>query len=341
MKLNRIPALLCVTLLFALLSTGARAQEHAAAKAAPKVPDLVETAFRQGDFAELERLYAIYGKPGLRSPLTGASRIDHFWQGIGEVDRTNLRVTEAYFSQLDALTQKWAADNPRSVVAQLLYANSLKAHAWFHRGEGYANTVSPAAWAGFRQYLELALDQLRRSEDLCAKDSSWNQILLSVGQGLGWDIRTLLAVFESGVARDPEHDDLYFQMLSRLLPKWGGDLKTVDRFIASATQRMPEQRGTEMYARLYAGVSYQQVEQSLFSDTRASWPKMKAGFEDLLSRYPHADHRNMFAYFACMADDRQTLRQQLDLIGDSFERIFWGPRPERRFDECKALAQNV
>lgn len=340
MRLGKVPLFLRAALMSAMLATSTQAQ--AAAKAEPPtVPDVVQAAFRYGDFTELERLYAIYGKPGVRSPLTGTERVKHFWMGIEKISDSSLRVTEAYYFQMDALTAKWALDHPQSMLAQLLYANSLRTHAWFFRGNGYANTVSPASWAAFGKYLNLALDHLRRNAALAAMDSSWNHQVLTVGRGLGWDTARLLAVFENGIAKNPDDDELYFAMQTSMLPKWGGNLDTVERFIGSATQRTQERRGMEMYARLYAELSYAEVQQSLFSATRASWPKMKAGFEDRLSRYPHSDNRNMFAYFACMAMDQQTLQEQLALMGDSFERIFWGTSPERTFEECKAMAHKL
>jgi hypothetical protein len=83
------------------------------------------------------------------------------------------------------------------------------------------------------------------------------------------------------------------------------------------------------------------VKQTLFTSTRASWPSMKAGFEDRLKRYPHTDHHNMYAYFACMANDRPALQEQIALIGEKYERMFWGDTPESTFDSCKAMAQQL
>jgi hypothetical protein len=96
-----------------------------------------------------------------------------------------------------------------------------------------------------------------------------------------------------------------------------------------------------MYARLYAALSYEELDQALFTSSRASWTGMKEGFEDLLKRYPHVDHRNMYAYFACMADDRQVLREQLQSIGDTFVRKFWGGNADRTFEACRRMAAQL
>jgi len=344
MKLNSLLPWLCALCLSAGPVMAAPAEAPAApaaAASAPLVPDLVEAAMRFGDFNEVERLYGIYGQPGLRSPLTGTPRVQHFWMGIGKVTSSSLNVTEQYYVQLDALTRQWSQEHPKSVLAQLLYADSLMTHASFHRGTAYANTVSPASWEAFGKYNGLALEQMRRCQTLAAKDSSWNGFMLGLGRALSWEPDRLIRIMEDGLAKNPDHDALYFSMLEALLPKWGGDLEAIERFIASVTQRTREKRGFEMYARLYGSVSYGEVKQSLFRDTHASWPKMKQGFEDQISRYPFYDHRNVFAYFACMAQDRQTLQEQLKLIGSDFFRAAWGDSPERTFEECKALAQQL
>ncbi len=307
----------------------------------PTVPEQVAVAYQWGDFAELERLYATYGKAGVRSELTGTPRVEHFWMGIAQINSSDLHVTDEYYLQLEALTARWSQEHPQSVLAQLLYAKALAAHAWVYRGSGYANTVSPAAWTAFRKYLELALAQLRRVEALAVHDSSWNEALLYIGRGLDWDKKALLAVFEDGVAKNPDHDNLYFWMEEALLPKWGGDLDMVERFIAWAVKRTQGSRGMEMYARLYAGLSYSELHENLFTASKASWASMKAGFEDRLKRYPQADHRNMYAYFACMAGDLSTLRDQLELIGDQFDPIFWGSNPQRSHELCKGLARQT
>ncbi|PHV05655.1 hypothetical protein CSQ96_19675 [Janthinobacterium sp. BJB412] len=65
-----------------------------------------------------------------------------------------------------------AAHSVSKVLAQLLYASTLVTHAWVRRGGRYVNTVSSTAWAEFRKYLDLAKEQLQKTEALAAKDST-------------------------------------------------------------------------------------------------------------------------------------------------------------------------
>lgn len=317
----------------------------APAEAAPvpvqTVPDEVALAMRVGDFAALERLYARYGQRGVVSELTGTPRVGHFWNGISQISKYSLRVTDAYFIQLDALTAQWVERNPRVLLAHLLHADALNTHAWAYRGGGFAKSVPAAAWSQFEKYNERAYQVLRRAEPLAAEDSSWNFLMLRVGRAMGWSVDRSWAVFENGVGKNPNHDGLYEEMLNSVLPKWGGDLRLVDRVIAHAVKSTRAERGLALYASLYGMVSYAELEQSLFTASLASWPSMRTGFEDLIKRYPHSDHRNKFAYFACMANDRETLRVQLALMEGAFEPRFWGDHPERTYDGCRALAGNA
>ena len=228
--------------LAALAVMPAKAQD----RVAPNVVELVETAYRQGDFTELERLYAMYGKAGGRSELTGTPRVAHLWMGICKIYDANLRVTDEYYQQLDALTRQWAGKYPQSVLAQLLYASALRTHASAHRGAGYSNTVSAAAWAEFQKYLDLATEQLQKTEALAVKDSSWNRDMLVTGRLLGWNGERLMRLLEAGIAKNPDDDDLYFLMQQALLPKWGGDLEAEERFITWADKHTRDKRGLEM-----------------------------------------------------------------------------------------------
>ncbi|MBQ0945437.1 DUF4034 domain-containing protein [Ideonella sp. 4Y16] len=342
MNVVHVDGLRCLRALLATGLLSLAAMSHAQPTApAVSVRDQAREALRFGDFAALERLYASAARPGARAPQTGTELVTQFWRGVESISDDDLPVSEGYFTQLDLLTQQWAQAHPQSAMAQLLHAQVLRQHAWYVRGTGTYETVSSTALPRFETLLKRSFEQLQRHETLLAQDSSWNLMVIQVGRGLGLGHARLMPIFDNGIARNPDHDELYVEMLTTMLPRWGGSVDIIERFIARAAQATRDTRGLEMYARLYSELSDREVKQRLFSATRASWPSMKAGFEDRLSRHPHVDHRNAYAYFACMAQDRDALQEQLRLLNGSYVRRFWGGTPDRTYDDCKALARQL
>lgn len=305
----------------------------------PTYVEQVGEALRWGDLDALERLYAKTRATDQRSPVSGRPAVDDFWSAIFNETSAGSRRGEGFYLQLDALTARWARQHPDSTLAALLHASGLQQRAWYHRGDGYRDSVSAQGAAEFERLLTESVERLQEARQLASRDSAWNLLMLRAARGLGWDLRRQLELFDDGLRRNPDHDALYFAMQASLLPKWGGSQQLVERFIAEAVRRTEATRGLEMYARLFAAYSDDQVKLELFTETRASWPSMKAGFEDRLRRHPMAGTRTRFAHFACLAGDRETLREQLELLGDRFERDAWGPNPERRRDECRRLAR--
>ena len=70
-------------------------------------------AFWTGDFAALDKMNATYRQPG---PLetNARNRLDYFRTGTSNVFSYVVKNSEAYLSELDALTLQWARDNPQS-----------------------------------------------------------------------------------------------------------------------------------------------------------------------------------------------------------------------------------
>jgi len=67
------------------------------------------------------------------------------------------------------------------------------------------------------------------------------------------------------------------------------------------------------------------------------WTEIKKVYSELIRRYPQSrDYRNRFAGTACLAEDVQTLREQLGFIEDDWEVQVWKRR--NNFERCKNLA---
>lgn len=310
--------------------------------AAPPDPETlrrdVAGALWWGDFAAVERLYA--------QALQDHRRIDD-GQTVLSVLRGGLNrvfnyapVSEDYHRHLVALTAQWVAEHAQSPLAHVLHLRARYSLAWWHRGTGYANTVSPDAMKAFQAELRAAVDHLTAHAGVVLQHSSGHQLALMIGRSVGWSPDRLLAIAEAGLQLAPDDDGLDSQMVFSLLPKWGGSAAAVDFYINRAAERAGPQRGPAVYAELYSEAAKDQFEHQLFADSGAQWPRMKDGWQQLLDRFPTAYNVNRFAYLACIARDRPTLVELLPRTGgERFERRAWGANPLRTAEGCRRWAR--
>jgi hypothetical protein len=295
-------------------------------------------AFLKGDFAALDKENELL-KHGKHIHTNGGSDVEYFRNGLGVVIYSKSDHNERYLSELETLTLQWATEHPKSSLAHVLHAWILMAHAWSYRGGGYAKDVPPEAWADFRNGLQRAAKYLQDHADVALTDSSAHDLLLSIGNGLDWDIETLKAIQQEGVMRNPNDIELYFDMLEPLLPKWHGNARILDKYIRDVTKQTEAVYGTGMYGRLYAIAAEKEFGHALFENSLADWPTMKKSYQDMLARFPSSGRVNRFAYFACLAKDRPTLVALLAELGKKIDVSLWGPNPQRSLESCQRWAK--
>lgn len=318
-----------------LLCSGLVHADEAAAQRA--IRDEADLAFRLGDFARLEQLNRQYQRGDLVTPA-GVSKLDSFRKGLGEVLNGPSQALDAYFTEIERLTLSWAIQHPESAFAHTLHARALLAHAYSYRGGGFANTVAPHAWEDFRKYANRAAQYMAAHSSVALADSGAHWTLISIGRALNWDIDKVLAIANDGLARNPNDDAIRFNVLTTLLPKWQGNARAVDRYINDVVAATKIEHGMAFYARLYSAAADDQFEHALFDDSGAEWPKLKAGYEDRLKRYPDPIYVNRYAYFACLARDKPTLLDLLERIADRPMLDWWGANGARTFETCKRWA---
>jgi hypothetical protein len=296
-------------------------------------------AFWKGDFDTLEKLNNRL-KHGKHFAPDAGSELEYFRLGLGKVPQSVADHNEPYLRELEALTLQWAIEHPKSSLAHILHAEVLVQHAWSYRGGGYAKDVPPEAWADFHKYLQRAAEYLKAHADVTLRDSSTHALLLRIGTGLSWDRGTLMTIQQDGLKRNPDDVMLYFGMLTPLLPKWGGDTETLDRYIREATKQTQADYGMGMYARLYGAAADLDFGHKLFEDSLVDWPTMKKGYEDMQARFPNSpERRNHFAHMACLAKDRPTLVALLAELGPNIDASKWGPNPQRSLEACQRWAK--
>jgi hypothetical protein len=300
-----------------------------------------EQAFWWGDFDALEKQNN-YLRTGRHFSADGAADLEMFRRGLGSVIGAGVEHREAYLRELETLTLQWATEHPKSALAHIMYAKVLVSHAWSYRGGGYAKDVPPEAWSDFIAYLRRAVEYLQAHADVALTDSYAHATLLTIGMGLGWDAKQLQAIAQDGLKRNPQDIDLYFDTLTTLLPKWGGDPKTLDNYIRQAAEQTRADYGMGMYARLYSIAAEEDYGHALFENSYADWPTMKQGYEDMQARFPNSPfRRNRFAYMACLAKDKETLLALLAELGPKVDAAQWGPNPERSLESCQRWAKQT
>jgi hypothetical protein len=189
-------------------------------------------------------------------------------------------------------------------------------YAWDARGGGLASSVTPDGWKLFRERLEKAEKILIDTKSYSAKLPTWYDEMIIIQSALDRPEDERDKTFLEGTTKFKTYYPTYFTMLNFLTPKWGGSWGTVDNLVKWSVDNTKEVDGNSMYARLYWSAGDDLIKgTSLFKDTLVSWPKMKQGFEDLMSRHPKSKwNLNSFARFACMANDKETfltLRKQI------------------------------
>lgn len=217
-----------------------------------------------------------------------------------------------------SLLAKWRREFPLSDGPDLIEALLFQNWAWQARGHGYAKEVSPQAWAEYAQRIEMADAALDDAADKSQRSPAYYPLAIGLGVDRSKNRRDLQRLIDLSLQDFPEYYPPHRAMVRAILPRWGGSYVEIDDFIEHVEDKVPAERRPEMYARLYttlAGLEGEEVD--LFRETIAKWPKVKAGYQDMLDRYPESDWlRNLYAWMACRARDAETYRALVSELED-------------------------
>jgi hypothetical protein len=335
MRLACLLLLLSASLLLPMQSRAATEMEERAA-----IRSSTRNAFLKEDFSQLEEVSLNYRLTKSRTP-SGIWKLTVFHAGILEAidERARAQEREAAFRELEGMTTRWAERHPNSPSARIAHSSVLISHAWAFRGEGYASTVKPEAWAPFHKYIAMARANLEHHKSVAAVDPRWYQLMLTVAKAEGWARDEFDRLVDEALDREPLFYETYFRALEYLLPQWHGGTREIEDFARNAVQRTSKQEGQGMYARIYWFASQSEFRNRLFRDSKVAWPLMKSGFDDVIAGYPDAWNLNNYAYFACLAGDKLKTRELLERIKADIVSEAWQPRSVR--DSCATWASQT
>jgi hypothetical protein len=284
----------------------------------------VQKDFLASDFDRLESMATKYRTERSRT-TSGLWHLSLFYAGIDDAidDQTKGEDRDALFEAIEQRTREWASKFPDSPTGHIAHSLTLIERAWAHRGGGYASTVSPDAWTAFEHYIAMARANLEEFKSVASVDPKWYETMTLVARAENWDRSEFDALLNEALEREPLFYQTYFLALQYLLPKWHGNIEEIEDFAQDAVDRTREQEGFGMYARIYWYASQTQFKNDIFNNSLVEWSQMKAGFEDVISRYPDAWNLNNYAKFACLAGDKPTTMELLKRIESSVVAEAW------------------
>lgn len=288
-------------------------------------------AYRNGDFNRLETLFNRYTDYRNQRTSSGAFKIQLFYDGIGEaMDNTGEAVLKDDINR----TLKWVQLNKQSPLAYELHAGALLRYGGYYRGRGYSNTVTPQAWELYKEYHNKATKFMFDNKTVASLSPTWHTSLIMMALGGNWKRDIVIELFEDGVKKHPYNFALYVAAVEYFLPKWHGDISQLDRLIRRSTEVAPNDLKGELYARLYSSAEQSQFNRNLYSSTLVDWELMKSGLADWTRRFPTEWTRNIFAYHACIAGDKETTATLMKEVGTNPRLEVWAPNAEATYSSC-------
>ncbi|MFA7006771.1 MAG: WD40 repeat domain-containing protein, partial [Verrucomicrobiia bacterium] len=234
---------------------------------------------------------------------------------------------QRHFSRLEL----WVKSNPNSVAARILLGEAYTSYAWVARGTGFAYTVTDDGRKLFEERLQKAREVLEAAGRLSTKDAAVYWTLGRVALGQSWPREQLEALFQKGIAIEPDWYQMYFVKAYNLLPRWHGKPGEWVKFAEQAAEMTRREQGESLYARIVwfmmnavGGTLEFKKDEGFFTRNGISWPKLKQGFMDIEKRYPGSLRTvNTFCQFACLAGDADTARSLFARLGDRWDADVW------------------
>src|ERR1043166_1423971 len=256
----------------------------------------------------------------------GSWKLRHFYEAL----RCRVEEPESMWQLHETIHKNWDAAKPRSITAYVAHADFLIEYAWHARGSKFANKVTKEGWRLFEQRLAEAKQLLDASAVFEPKCPMWWSCALRVALGQGWSWDDYERLFQEAKAFDPQW--WYYDMgkATYLMPRWHGNEGDWE-YAASLEVNRPGGLGAETYARVVNDMSgyYDNV----FSESKASWPLTREGFELMRQKYPESlEISSAYTRLACLAGERALARKLFDELGGRMLTSIWRDQDNfRRF----------
>lgn len=280
--------------------------------------DAIAQLLKQENFAELDCL-ADAARIGKARFPGGAWKLRNIYIGL-DSPRPGHPTQEDWSRHLE-LVERWGQQNPGSVAAPIVLAESYVSYAWDARGEGFSDSVTESGWKLFGERMAKAKEILDKESAPAPKCPDWYIGMQQVAQGQSWDLSRSTALFQQAAAFEPGYQYYYRVYADQLLPKWSGEEGDAARFAQEAANRAGGDSGDVLYFLISEGIlcGCQEPEFGHFS-----WPRLQKGFAALEQKYGTSMISvNAFALMAAKSGDWVAADPAFKRVGDNWNKELW------------------
>jgi len=290
---------------------------------AKTLTEKIDKLVSQTNYTELEQLADSLRKSKVQT-ARGTWHLDAFYRVLSlDSEMVGCPPDDVWKARLSFL-KSWTNAMPASITARLALAGCYIEYAWNARGNGTAETVSPANFALFEERLKQASRILQTAKKFEAKCPVWWEMMLRIALGLGWDASSYNKLFDEAVAFEPAYVTYYNHKVLYLLPRWYGQEGDAHKFVVEAADKMGGDRGDILYAQIGWGVHERGVYSGFLRDSGFEWPRLKKGFEGIIKEHPDSlTAANELAYLAYQADDQACAKPLFQRLGTKLDSQVW------------------
>ncbi|WP_294953845.1 hypothetical protein [Sulfurovum sp.] len=298
-----------------------------------KIISEVKALFLNSDFKKLTQIPKDYIENESRTS-SGKWKLDLFYAGI----RKSVKNTD--FSTLEKIALEWIKAYPKSKVAHISYAEILVQKGWYSRGEDSASYTSKEQWKNLKFYMKRARDYLNKYKKTLSDNPGWYTVMLDIAKGENWDKKRFFELLDEAIEKHPYYNPIYYSALYRMQPKWGSfDKKEIENVAQKALVATHKKAGNSRYARFYWVASQLIYKDDLFTKSDVNWSIMSKGIDDVLKEFPSRWNLNYFAYFSCMAGDKDKTKYLLSQIQNNLNKYPWINR-KNSYNKCLTWVNN-
>jgi hypothetical protein len=237
-----------------------------------------------------------------------------------------------YWPKTDAITARWLAHSPRSVLASITRARAL-----VRRAEHIQATNGP--WKDIDKLVAEARRVMDASRARGARDPAWHAMRLRLAKMEGLPHEQIVAMVKTATAVEPRPLLVWQEAAFALREedRRGTNLVWLMRYAVDQTRAS---EGTTMYVRVLMSAfwAYPEFAASPFS-TGLDWKLLNSSITEQRKRYPGAYDPNLHGALACLAGDRQVTAEAIRDVGTQpFMPTWetWGGKPH--WERCKEWA---